>query len=84
MLYEYLTIKMLSSLVKEHQAKQAVRKESQGMYFFIHYYTSLLMYKYLNNCFHTKCVLLPDIKRKEAVNAANELTNALVEHLNVG
>jgi len=25
-----------------------------------------------------------DIKRKEAVNAANELTNALVEHLNVG
>jgi len=44
----------LSSLVKEHQAKQAVRKESQ------------------------------DVKRKEAVNAANELTNALVEHLNVG
>ncbi|CAH1725368.1 unnamed protein product [Macrosiphum euphorbiae] len=45
---------MLSSLVKEHQVKQAARKESQ------------------------------DIKRKEAVNAANELTNALVEHLNVG
>ncbi|VVC28260.1 Biogenesis of lysosome-related organelles complex 1 subunit 1 [Cinara cedri] len=45
---------MLSSVVKEHQAKQAARKESQ------------------------------DIKRKEAVNAANELTNALVEHLNVG
>ncbi|XP_022178033.1 biogenesis of lysosome-related organelles complex 1 subunit 1 [Myzus persicae] len=45
---------MLSSLVKEHQVKQAARKENQ------------------------------DIKRKEAVNAANELTNALVEHLNVG
>jgi len=29
-------------------------------------------------------MFIQDIKRKEAVNAANELTNALVEHLNVG
>ncbi|XP_050543566.1 biogenesis of lysosome-related organelles complex 1 subunit 1 [Daktulosphaira vitifoliae] len=45
---------MLSTLVKEHQIKQAERKEIQ------------------------------EIKRKEAVNAAKDLTNALVEHLNVG
>ncbi|XP_050434458.1 biogenesis of lysosome-related organelles complex 1 subunit 1 [Adelges cooleyi] len=45
---------MLSAIVKEHQSKQAARKESQ------------------------------EIKRKEAVNASKELTNALVEHLNVG
>ncbi|XP_068082381.1 biogenesis of lysosome-related organelles complex 1 subunit 1 isoform X3 [Anabrus simplex] len=45
---------MLSSLVKEHQIKQAVRKEKQEQ------------------------------KRKEAVAAANNLTQALVDHLNVG
>lgn len=45
---------MLSSLVKEHQAKQASRKEKQEQ------------------------------KRKEAVAAANNLTQALVDHLNVG
>lgn len=45
---------MLSSIIKEHQAKQAARKEIQ------------------------------EIKRKEAVQAANNLTQALVDHLNVG
>ncbi|PNF18405.1 Biogenesis of lysosome-related organelles complex 1 subunit 1 [Cryptotermes secundus] len=45
---------MLSSLVKEHQTKQAHRKEKQEQ------------------------------KRKEAVAAANSLTQALVDHLNVG
>ena len=45
---------MLSSLVKEHQARQQVRKDQQ------------------------------EIKRKEALTAANSLTTALVDHLNVG
>ncbi|XP_053597717.1 biogenesis of lysosome-related organelles complex 1 subunit 1 isoform X4 [Microplitis mediator] len=44
---------MLSSIVKEHQSKQAIKKESQEQ------------------------------KRKEAVRAANKLTQALVDHLNV-
>lgn len=47
-------MKMLSSLVKEHQARQVVRKEQQ------------------------------ETKRKEALTAANNLTTALVDHLNVG
>lgn len=45
---------MLSSMVKEHQAQQAVKKEIQ------------------------------ETKRKEACNAASDLTQALVDHLNVG
>ncbi|XP_014208641.1 biogenesis of lysosome-related organelles complex 1 subunit 1 [Copidosoma floridanum] len=45
---------MLSNIVREHQSKQAARKESQEQ------------------------------KRKEAVQAANDLTQALVDHLNVG
>ena len=45
---------MLSSLVKEHQARHQVRKDQQ------------------------------EIKRKEALTAANNLTTALVDHLNVG
>ena len=45
---------MLSSLVKEHQARQVVRKEQQ------------------------------EVKKKEALTAANNLTTALVDHLNVG
>ena len=45
---------MLSSLVKEHQARQVVRKEQQ------------------------------EAKKKEALTAANNLTTALVDHLNVG
>lgn len=45
---------MLSSMLKEHQAKQTVRKEAQ------------------------------EVKRKDAVAAANNLTQALVDHLNVG
>ncbi|KAL1463278.1 hypothetical protein WDU94_015044 [Cyamophila willieti] len=45
---------MLSSILKEHQAKQVNRKEEK------------------------------EIRRKEALGAANELTHALVDHLNVG
>ncbi|XP_065200050.1 biogenesis of lysosome-related organelles complex 1 subunit 1 [Planococcus citri] len=45
---------MLTSLVKEHHAKQSARKEKQ------------------------------EAKRKEAIAAANDLTQALVEHLNLG
>lgn len=45
---------MLSSMVKEHQQKQIVKKELQ------------------------------EIKRKEACAAASDLTQALVDHLNVG
>ncbi|XP_046993396.1 biogenesis of lysosome-related organelles complex 1 subunit 1 [Schistocerca americana] len=45
---------MLSTLVKEHQAKQTARKEAQEQ------------------------------KRREAVAAATNLTEALVDHLNVG
>ncbi|XP_034178509.1 biogenesis of lysosome-related organelles complex 1 subunit 1 isoform X1 [Osmia lignaria lignaria] len=45
---------MLSAIVKEHQSKQAARKERQEQ------------------------------KRKEAVQAASNLTQALVDHLNVG
>jgi len=45
---------MLSSLVKEHQGQQAVRKEQQ------------------------------EVKRKDALQSAGQLTTALVDHLNVG
>ncbi|XP_050501129.1 biogenesis of lysosome-related organelles complex 1 subunit 1 [Diabrotica virgifera virgifera] len=45
---------MLSSMVKEHQSKQVLKKELQ------------------------------EAKRKEACSAANDLTQALVDHLNVG
>ncbi len=45
---------MLSSLVREHQQQQAVRRESQ------------------------------EVKRQEAIKASAELTQALVDHLNVG
>lgn len=45
---------MLSSLVREHQQEQAVRRESQ------------------------------EVKRQEAIKASAELTQALVDHLNVG
>ncbi|KAJ8675327.1 hypothetical protein QAD02_011113 [Eretmocerus hayati] len=45
---------MLSTIIREHQNKQALRKEKQEQ------------------------------KRKEAVEAANNLTQALVDHLNVG
>jgi len=45
---------MLSSLVKEHQARQVTRKEQQ------------------------------EVRKKEALTAANNLTTALVDHLNVG
>lgn len=45
---------MLSSIVKDHQQKQFLKKEIQ------------------------------EVKRKEACNAASDLTQALVDHLNVG
>lgn len=45
---------MLTSILKEHQSKQATFKDEQ------------------------------DIRRKEALGAANDLTHALVDHLNVG
>nr|CAH7728577.1 unnamed protein product [Callosobruchus chinensis] len=45
---------MLSSMLKEHQGRQAVKKESQ------------------------------ETKRREACQAASELTQHLVDHLNVG
>ncbi|XP_022113853.1 biogenesis of lysosome-related organelles complex 1 subunit 1 [Pieris rapae] len=45
---------MLSSLVKEHQAKQSAKRATQEQ------------------------------KRKECISAANDLTQALVDHLNVG
>uniref|UniRef100_A0A1E1WDY5 Biogenesis of lysosome-related organelles complex 1 subunit 1 n=1 Tax=Pectinophora gossypiella TaxID=13191 RepID=A0A1E1WDY5_PECGO len=45
---------MLSSLIKEHQAKQAAKRVVQEQ------------------------------KRKECIVAANDLTQALVDHLNVG
>ncbi|XP_072948826.1 biogenesis of lysosome-related organelles complex 1 subunit 1 [Epargyreus clarus] len=45
---------MLSSLIKEHQAKQAAKRVTQEQ------------------------------KRKECIVAANDLTQALVDHLNVG
>lgn len=85
---------MLSSIVKEHQVKQSARKESQGKnrlskyieieqqllnyyYYYLHVNVNILIVHPINN-------RLIDVKRKEAVTAANELTNALVEHLNVG
>ncbi|XP_037944838.1 biogenesis of lysosome-related organelles complex 1 subunit 1-like [Teleopsis dalmanni] len=45
---------MLSSMVKEHHARQAKRKQEQ------------------------------EVRRKEAIEASNEVTQALVDHLNVG
>ncbi|ALC41778.1 blos1, partial [Drosophila busckii] len=45
---------MLTSMVKEHHAKQSKRKQEQ------------------------------EVRRKEAIEASNELTKSLVDHLNVG
>ncbi|XP_035899896.1 biogenesis of lysosome-related organelles complex 1 subunit 1 [Anopheles stephensi] len=45
---------MLSAMIKDHQAKQAAKKEDQ------------------------------ERRRKEAIMSANELTQNLVDHLNVG
>lgn len=55
----YLFIKtekytMLTSMVKEHHAKQSKRKQEQ------------------------------EVRRKEAIETSNELTQSLVDHLNVG
>lgn len=70
---------MLSSLVKEHQAKQAVKRDELG--------------KIGNHCINSiRCLeelLTPTFfssenNRKEAIAASSELTQALVDHLNVG
>ncbi|KAH8394699.1 hypothetical protein KR222_002073 [Zaprionus bogoriensis] len=45
---------MLTSMVKEHHAKQSKRKQEQ------------------------------EVRRKEAIETSNELTQSLVDHLNVG
>ncbi|XP_034111182.1 biogenesis of lysosome-related organelles complex 1 subunit 1 [Drosophila nasuta] len=45
---------MLTSMVKEHHAKQSKRKQEQ------------------------------EVRRKEAIESSNELTQSLVDHLNVG
>jgi len=69
---------MLSSLVKEHHSKQSAHKERQGLF---HKLSSdapaARILSYLVS-------LLTEQKRKEAIGAANNLTQALVDHLNVG
>lgn len=66
---------MLSSMLKEHQARQAVRKEEQGKTI----YTNQTGIKRFKNKYP-----ITEVKRKEAIAASNELTQALVDHLNVG
>lgn len=68
---------MLSSMIKDHQAKQNVRKEEQGNKLF-----GLQVNFIQNNGLHNH--LTVEIKRKEAIASSNELTQALVDHLNVG
>lgn len=73
---------MLARLVKEHHAKQSARKEKQGnlinMYnFLINLGIGLTLFRSFPFCFI-------EVKRKEAIAAANDLTQALVEHLNLG
>lgn len=67
---------MLSSMVKEHQLKQSRRKEEQGARYQRNYLVDLTI--------STICTFFPESRRKETVEAANELTQALVDHLNVG
>lgn len=71
---------MLSSLVKEHHAKQAVKKEELGKkndFVF-------RMHKQFGNDFHGIFMRFSEQNRKEALAASGELTQALVDHLNVG
>lgn len=60
-------------MVKEHNVKQGFKKEAQGKYF---NFKSLINITYL--------ITLLEAKRKEACAAAGDLTQALVDHLNVG
>lgn len=74
---------MLSTIVKEHQGKQAIRKERQGVclmcvYISVRFAINIIMKIKIINLFTL------EQKRKEAVQAANNLTQALVDHLNVG
>lgn len=72
---------MLSTIVKEHQTKQAVRKERQGKRWVFNLMVNIYLFhlpKFVKTCDST------EQKRKEAVQAASNLTQALVDHLNVG
>lgn len=66
---------MLSSLLKEHQAKQAAKKDTRGKIDF----QSRIRTKIYRIAF-----ILKEELRKEALTAAGNLTDALVDHLNVG
>lgn len=66
---------MLSSMVKEHHAKQVKRKQEQG----IENFMEIISFNSVN-----ENIFFLEIKRKEAIEASNDLTKALVEHLNVG
>lgn len=64
------------SMVKEHQSKQVVKKENQGKFSHILY----ALQKIIQICDE----FFVEIKRKGACAAANLMTQALVDHLNVG
>lgn len=72
---------MLSAIVKEHQNKQAARKERQGNSQCLIYVNQLG--RIIESCVNSN-VVLTEQKRKDAVQAASNLTQALVDHLNVG
>lgn len=72
---------MLSAIVKEHQGKQSARKERQGKpRSFVDNWFFVRLIAYHEELSYVKT----EQKRKEAVQAANNLTQALVDHLNVG
>lgn len=73
---------MLSSIVKEHQSKQAARKERQGTILHLIYYFNAFLLQRKKKYF--EILFFTEQKRKEAVQAASNLTQALVDHLNVG
>lgn len=76
--------KMLSSMVKDHYAKQAIKKEELGKNHCIENSRldlKRLICNFVN--FHFEKIKT-DHHRKEAVAASGELTQALVDHLNVG
>lgn len=68
---------MLSSMIKEHQVKQNVRKEEQGK-------QMIWIAQILKKTIIYKKHFTTEIKRKEAIASSNELTQAIVDHLNVG
>lgn len=70
---------MLSSLLKEHQAKQTANKETRGKFL-----TFYLIKPFGVSITVFTCLFLIDELRKEALVAAGNLTDALVDHLNVG